>query len=176
VSELKVPWYKRDLLPLCFPGWLAASLLIAAGFAVCFGVFLEGGNRLATAAIAGLIGFGLALAILSIAAGRYRGSKPNPLAPPAVIRRPILTAIVSVWPMMWVLERQVSWPWGRGGTIVTGKPAEAMGIVVLIVIVGLVALANLAAYRRERRLLPSMLLSLVVTVASLAIAVIAVGG
>src|SRR5262249_40986085 len=135
--------------------------------------FLKGGNRLATAAIAGLVGFGLALVVLSIAAERSRKDWPNNLAPPAAVRRPILTAIVSVWPMLWVLQREVMWP--GLGTVVGGGAAEVIGIVGSVVIVCLLGLANVRDYRREGIVASSMVLSLGVAMIALAIAGIAIG-
>lgn len=177
MSEPTVPFYKRELLPRWFPGWLAASLLVAAGFAVCFGLFLEGNDPVRTAAVAGLIGFALALLILSAATARYRGDKPNPLAPPAVIWRPMMTAVVLAFPLFWSLDRRVTLPLRRGDvTILTGQAAEFVGIVGMITVASLLGLAIWTAWRHRRVVEPSMLLSLAVAVVALAVAIVSVAG
>jgi hypothetical protein len=142
------PWYKRDILPAWLPGWLAASLLIAAGFAAIFGLFLDDPNPFRVAVTAGVLGFALAIVILSFAAIRYRGPAPNRFAPPAVIRYPVVTLVAVVVVIGWASERAIRRSYTQGGrTLVSGSAAEVIGIAVLFLIV--VGLTGLIAHQRR---------------------------
>jgi hypothetical protein len=160
--DAPTPWYKRDILPAWAPGWLAASLLIALAFAVIFGVFLEDPHPWRVAGVAGLCGFALAVVILSFAAVRYSGPEPNRFAPPAVIRYPVVTFAVVLWPAGWARDRRIL---ARGRrTLVSGDAAEVMGLTVLAMIVaGLLAMFY---YRRTGSKRLPVVLSLIVALAA----------
>jgi len=144
------PWYKRDLLPAWMPVWLGASLLIAIGFGVIFGVFLEDEGSWRVGLVATGIGFALALIILSAASAKSPNTpKGQRLAPPLVIRNPILTAIVTLWPHSWMTESRVSLSPARSWkTIVQGTVAEVAGTVLVVLIV---AALSWHAYEARRR-------------------------
>ena len=124
------PWYKRPILPAWVPGWLAASLLIAFAFAAAFGYFLDTESPLVTAAVAGALGFGIALALFSVVAAKDRSGKPNHLAPPAVIWQPIVTGLIVFFPVFWVSHRQIRLPSHQGlaPTLLEGNAAEVIGL------------------------------------------------
>ncbi|HJZ89746.1 MAG TPA: hypothetical protein VKE40_02665 [Gemmataceae bacterium] len=144
-----VPWYKRNILPAWLPGWLAACLLIAVGFAVMFGIFLEDPHPLEITAKAGFAGFLIGLVTLSVAATRYRGHQPNPFAPPAAVRYPAITGLIALVPFIWVWDREITTGPSRGGRVlVAGTGAEVLGLIVLLAIAaGLVG--AIAAVRRR---------------------------
>jgi len=174
VSEPKAPFYRRNLLPSWFPGWLAACLLIALGFAVSFGVFLVSENRFLSAMYAGLLGFAFGLAILSIVAVRQRPGQTYRLAPPAAIRNPIVTALVAVYPFIAVTDRSIRWPRRRGHSpeLAGGTAAEALGLIGLSII----ALFIVVRIWHDRRTMgiirPSLVLSLLIAVGVLAFALV----
>jgi len=163
-----VPWYKRNILPVWVPGWLAACLLIAAGFAVMFGLFLDDANPWRVAAIAAGCGFAIGVVILSAAAMKYRGLRPNPFAPPAVVRYPVVTLMLVLPSMGWAVERRITRAATRGGgIIVDGDAAEVIGLVVLFSIVAGLTLLVVRHRRRGVLGIPAGL--------SLAVAVMAFG-
>lgn len=175
MTEPKPPWYRRPLLPAWFPTWLAVAVLIAVGFGAAFGLLLDDPNPLWVGAVATLIGFGLAIIVLSLAAARYRGEKPNPIAPPAVVRYPVLTAILTLWPLSWALDREVRWPGRRGGVMLAGEAAVALGIVGLLVIAALIAMAIETDRRHTGVVRPSKVLALLVPVGALVYVVCRLG-
>jgi hypothetical protein len=158
-----VPWYKRNILPAWLPGWLAASLLIAVGFAVMFGVFLDDPQPYRVALIAGIGGFALGVTILSVAASRYRGPKPNPLGPPEAVRYPVITALVVLLPLHWMLEREITTRPSRGGRmLVAGAGAEVLGLIVLLAVTAGLVGAIVSVRRRSGTMQLPLVLSLVV--------------
>lgn len=172
MSEPKPPWYRRPLLPAWFPTWLAVALLIAVGFGAAFGLLLDDPNPLRVTAVATPIGFGLAIVVLSLAAAKYRGDKPNPIAPPEVIRYPVLTGIFTLWPLSWALDREVGWP--GGGGLFTGELAVAFGLLGLLAIAGLLGLAVWTDRRQTGSFRSSKVLSFLVPVGALVYAVVRV--
>jgi hypothetical protein len=164
-----VPWYKRNILPAWLPGWLAASLLIAVGFAVMFGLFLEDPHPYDVAAKAGVAGFLIGVTILSVAAARYRGPKPNPIGPPEVVRYPVITLLVVLLPLRWALEREITTRPSRGGRmLVAGAGAEALGLIVFLAIAAGLVGAIVAARRRSGTLRLPLVLALAVAGAAFA--------
>ena len=162
MTEPSPPWYRRSILPRWIPTWLAVAMLIAIGFALSFGFFLDDANPFRTAAVAGLLGFGIALLIQSVAGARlYRLEMPNPIAPPAYIGRPILTALLVCAPLFTALQRRLS---TRSRTILTGDAAEALGLLGLFLVAGMILLAIAIECRRLRRIQASMAMSLGVAV------------
>jgi hypothetical protein len=161
------PWYKRDILPAWLPGWLAASVLIGAGFAVMFGLFLDDPNPIRVAAVAGVLGFALGIVILSFAAIRYRGPGPNRFAPPAVVRYPVVTLVAVVVVVGWVSEQAIRESYRRGGgTMFSGVVAEIIGMTVLSFIA--LGLTGLVAHdRRAGRVRLSVVLSVATAVGGL---------
>jgi hypothetical protein len=158
------------------PGWLAASLMIAAGFAVAFGIFLDSENPLLVAAGAGAIGFGFALVILSIAAARAKPGQSSSILPPAVIRLPLLTAVLALYPLIMVTDRAVRLPRRRGSStlLYDGDPAEATGLGGLLIIAIGVGLAIWTERRKSNSVRTSMVLSFVVALGILAYAIVRV--
>jgi hypothetical protein len=87
------------------PEWLLASLLISIGFGICFGLFLDSRRPWVVAGIAAAAGFGLALVVLSLASARSPNTPEGQrLAPPAIIRVPILVALIGFGPFFWLIE------------------------------------------------------------------------
>jgi cbb3-type cytochrome oxidase subunit 3 len=164
-----LPWYKRPILPAWFPGWLAASLLIALGFAAAFGFLLDSDSPLVTAAVAGALGFGIALTLLSVVAARYRSGKPNHLAPPAVIWRPIVTGLIVLYPVFWVSDRQIRLPsrHGTAPTLFDGTVAEVIGLLVLFSIVVGLCWTLLNKHRRDENVSAARLFTLAVAIVAL---------
>ena len=158
------PWYKRDLLPAWMPVWLAASALIALGFGVIFGLFLEDEGSWRVGLVAGTIGFGMGLVILTLASARSPDTPEGQrLAPPAVIRKTILTAVVALIPFIWVTDRRIRVPGrrGRNWTILTGAGAELIGLTALFLL-ALVAVWYVHDRRRHGGVRTSDVLSLAV--------------
>ena len=153
--------YKRDLLPAWMPVWLGMSLLIALGFGVIFGLFLDDEASWRVGLVATGIGFALALVILSAASAKSpKTLEGQRLAPPAVVRNPILTAIVTLWPYSWMTESRVSLsPSKSWKTIVQGAVAELAGTTLVMLIVGALAWHAYEVRRRDGRWRASDLLS-----------------
>jgi hypothetical protein len=166
------PWYKRDILPAWLPGCIAASVLIGAGFALMFGLFLDDPNPIRVAVVAGVLGFALAIVILSFAALRYRGPGPNRCAPPAVVRYPVVTLVTVVVVVGWVSEQAIRRSYRRGGgTMFSGAAAEIIGMIVLVLIaVGLTGVV--AQDRRAGQVRTSVVLSLAIATGALAYAAV----
>ena len=159
------PWYRRDLLPAWLPTWLVASTLIGLGFAIAFGLGLGDTDPWGTAAVAGALGFGLGLVILTVASARSpKTPEGQRLAPPAVIRKPIFTALLAVIPLIWVMDRRINAPGrhGSGWILVTGTAAEVIGLAALVAVAAAVAWTLLDNRRRRGGVLPSDLLSFAV--------------
>jgi glycerol uptake facilitator-like aquaporin len=162
----KPPWYRRDLLPAWMPVWLGVSLLIALGFGVIFGLFLDDEGSWRVGLVATGIGFGLALIILSAASARSPNTPEGQrLAPPEVIRKPVLVGIVTLWPYSWMTERRVSLsPAKSWKTIVQGTIAEVAGTVLVVLIVATLTWHVYEVRRRDGRWRASDLLALGVAV------------
>jgi hypothetical protein len=139
------PWYHRSLLPEWFSEWLAASVLIAIGFGVCFGLFLESRNPWIVAGVAGAIGFDIALVVLSLASARSLNTPEGQrLAPPALVRLPILTAMFGLGPFFWLTE----------GQIAIGAATDILGIAWLTLVVAAMAWRVRASLRRANACRP----------------------
>ena len=160
------PWYKRDLLASWLPVWLGASLLIALGFGVIFGLFLEDEASWRVGLVATGLGFALALVILSVASAKSPNTPEGQrLAPPAVVRKPILIGIVTLWPYSWMTESRVSLsPAKSWKTIVQGTIAEVAGTVLVVLIVAVLTWHVYEVRRRDGRWRASDLLALGVAV------------
>ena len=156
------PWYKRDLLPAWVPVWLGVSVLIALGFGVIFGFFLDDEASWRVGVVATGVGFGLALVILSVASARSpKTPEGQRLAPPDVVRVPILVGLLTLWPYSWMTERRVSLsPSKSWKTIVQGTVAEVAGTALVVIIVGALAFYAFDLRRRDGRWRVSVLLSL----------------
>ncbi|HKB05928.1 MAG TPA: hypothetical protein VKD90_27285 [Gemmataceae bacterium] len=170
--DAPTPWYKRDVIPAWLPGWLAASVLIGAGFALMFGLFLDDPNPLRVAALAGVLGFALGIVILSFAAVQYRGPGPNRFAPPAVVRYPVVTLVAVVVVVGWVSEQAIRRSYRQGGaTTFSGAAAEVIGVLVLVLIAA--GLTGLIAHdRRAGQVRASVVLSLAIAIGGLVYAAV----
>ena len=169
MTEPRPAWYKRDILPPWLPGWLAGSALIGVGFAVMFGLFLDDPNPLRVAAVAGVLGFGMGLVIFSWASLKT-GSTPEGrgFVPPAVIRWPIVTALVALVPFFWMTEGRIATSVSRGGrTLLEGIVVEGMALAALVLIVAVVGWRVRETWRRTRRMAVAEVLSLTVAVSVL---------
>lgn len=106
---------------------MAVSLLIAVGFCQIFGLFLEAEPSWPVGLVAGAVGFGLGLEIL--AARSPNTLEGQRLAPPAVVRRPMVTAIIILIPFVWITEARISTLGSKGATaLATGPAAELIGL------------------------------------------------
>jgi hypothetical protein len=175
VTEPPKPWHQRSLLPPGIPEWLAVSVLIAVGFGLCFALFLDAPNPWATGLVAAAIGFGLALLVLTLTSAKSsKTPEGQRIAPPAVVRRPILTGIPTVIPLMWAVTGRIDFT--RGNLGLKGPAAEVLGVLGLLVVVAGVALVVWDERRREGRIKPSGVLALAVAVGGLAWGLAAVIG
>jgi hypothetical protein len=173
-AELVRPWYKRDLLPSWVPGWLVACVLIGLGFAVSFGLLLGDENPWGAAAVAGAIGFGFGLMILSWASATTRATPDgHRLTPPEAIRWPIVTALLCLVPFFWMTEGRIGMSISRGGrTVLEGVAVEIIALTALVLIAAGVGWRVRETWRRDRRLAAAEVLSLVVALSVAGYAVV----